>query len=92
MFNLRRCSLILSSVHVSNCGKQIFIVNLAVIFASNQSVPVHVRITSAHTFGLILQYYFLGAEPYPGISPYTIPNVLLDGYRIPKPVYLKDEL
>lgn len=35
---------------------------------------------------------FAGAEPYPGISPWKLPNVLLKGYRIPKPEYVKEEL
>lgn len=35
---------------------------------------------------------FAGAEPYPGISPWTLPNVLLKGYRMPKPEYVRDEL
>lgn len=34
----------------------------------------------------------LGAEPYPETSPYDIPRVLQEGYRIPKPEYFKDEL
>lgn len=34
----------------------------------------------------------IGAEPYPGISPFKLPSVLLKGYRIPKPEYVKDEL
>ena len=39
-----------------------------------------------------LSLCFAGAEPYPGISPYKLPNILLKGYRIPKPEYVKEDL
>ncbi|KAL9964825.1 hypothetical protein ACROYT_G028515 [Oculina patagonica] len=45
------------------------------------------------SFGVALfEICTIGAEPYPGISPYKLPSVLLKGYRIPKPAYFKDEL
>lgn len=45
------------------------------------------------SFGVVLfEICTIGAEPYPGISPYKIPSVLLKGYRIPKPDYVKEDL
>ncbi|CAH3030407.1 unnamed protein product [Porites evermanni] len=45
------------------------------------------------SFGVVLfEICTIGAEPYPGISPFKLPSVLLKGYRIPKPEYVKDEL
>jgi len=45
------------------------------------------------SFGVVLyEICTIGAEPYPGISPYKFPSVLQKGYRIPKPEYFKDEL
>jgi len=45
------------------------------------------------SFGVVLfEICTIGAEPSPGISPWKLPSVLLKGYRIPKPEYVKDEL
>lgn len=45
------------------------------------------------SFGIVLyEICTIGAEPYPETSPYDIPRVLQEGYRIPKPEYFKDEL